>query len=192
MLLQCGLPTRFDGDCRITTMIHFLLGGSDYSAWHRLQDDETWSVCFGDPVRVYMINETDATLTHQDLGTDLASGQAFHSTVAHGVWFAAERVPPAVVGHALVGAGVSPVLNSRPESKLLARSELDYPHILLCSSSPSLRACVGCTCRYNLAAAEVGADVTRRVVSLQDSICYLRGKHSPWRRHSRSRRRSTS
>ena len=37
-----ALPARFSGERTASTAIYFLLGGDDFSAFHRLRSDEIW------------------------------------------------------------------------------------------------------------------------------------------------------
>ena len=51
MIPRRSLPARFRADRSHSTAIYFLLEGSDFSALHRLKQDEVWHFYDGDPLR---------------------------------------------------------------------------------------------------------------------------------------------
>lgn len=51
------------------TSIHYLLAGDDFSAWHRIQSDETWFFHAGCDLVIYSFAENNQ-LQIQRLGTD--------------------------------------------------------------------------------------------------------------------------
>jgi len=83
------------------TNIYFLLSGDTFSAWHRLDGDETWHFYRGSPIVISIITH-DGSLEERRLGPD----GPWQTTVPAGVYFAA-HVPDAV-GYALVGCSVAP------------------------------------------------------------------------------------
>jgi len=68
------------------TSIHYLLAGNDFSAWHRIQSDETWFFHLGCDLVIYSFAK-NGHLQAQRLG--LESG-CFQLTIAAGTWFAAQ------------------------------------------------------------------------------------------------------
>ncbi|CAN1565413.1 COG3542 Uncharacterized conserved protein [Burkholderiaceae bacterium] len=68
------------------TSIHYLLAGDDFSAWHRIQSDETWFFHSGCDLIIYSFAE-NGQLQTQRLGVD--SG-CFQLTIAARTWFAAQ------------------------------------------------------------------------------------------------------
>src|ERR1043165_2706234 len=42
VIKKAGLPDDFDGDRSFSTAIYYLLGGKDFSSFHRLKSDEGW------------------------------------------------------------------------------------------------------------------------------------------------------
>jgi hypothetical protein len=68
------------------TSIHYLLAGDDFSAWHRIQSDETWFFHAGCDLVIYSFAE-NGQLQTQRLGTH--SG-CFQLTIAARTWFAAQ------------------------------------------------------------------------------------------------------
>jgi predicted cupin superfamily sugar epimerase len=96
------------------TAIHYLLEEGDFSAIHRLQQDEQWNFYCGSPISIHEINA--AGLHHC---TVLGPVGPFQHTVPAGKWFGA------VVehGYALVGCTVAPGFDfsgfEMPERKAL-------------------------------------------------------------------------
>lgn len=76
-----GLPER-----SAYTSIHYLLAGNDFSAWHRIQSDETWFFHSGCDLIIYSFAE-NGHLQAQRLGVE--SG-CFQLTIAARTWFAAQ------------------------------------------------------------------------------------------------------
>ena len=68
------------------TSIHYLLAGHDFSAWHRIQSDETWFFHSGCDLVIYSFAE-NGQLQAQRLGIE--SG-CFQLTIAARTWFAAQ------------------------------------------------------------------------------------------------------
>jgi len=68
------------------TSIHYLLAGNDFSAWHRIQSDETWFFHSGCDLVIYRFAE-NGQLQTQRLGVE--SG-CFQLTIAARTWFAAQ------------------------------------------------------------------------------------------------------
>ena len=68
------------------TSIHYLLAGDDFSAWHRIQSDETWFYHSGCDLVIYSF-AADGQLKTQRLGVE--SG-CYQLTIAARTWFAAQ------------------------------------------------------------------------------------------------------
>lgn len=68
------------------TSIYYLLAGDDFSAWHRIQSDETWFFHSGCDLSIYSFAE-NGQLQTQHLGIE--SG-CFQLTIAARTWFAAQ------------------------------------------------------------------------------------------------------
>jgi len=68
--------------------IYYLLSGNDFSAWHRIQSDETWFFHLGCDIAIHYFDQQNALATIQ-LG--LESGQ-FQATIPAGTWFAAKPI----------------------------------------------------------------------------------------------------
>jgi len=48
-----ALPERFSGDRSFCTAIYFLLQNNDFSAFHRINQDELWHFYIGDPLIIH-------------------------------------------------------------------------------------------------------------------------------------------
>ncbi|MDN3987554.1 cupin domain-containing protein [Zwartia vadi] len=70
------------------TSIYYLLSGTDFSAWHRIQSDETWYFHLGCDVLIYFIDE-NKLLRNVQLGVTASN---FQVTIPSDTWFAAKPV----------------------------------------------------------------------------------------------------
>ena len=99
-----GLPERFDGPRTFATSIYYLLPGDDFSAFHRVRQDETWHFYEGSPLTLHTL---DAAGTYERLRLGRAfPDQQFQITIPGGTYFAATVDDPAAF--ALVGCTVAP------------------------------------------------------------------------------------
>lgn len=55
-----ALPLRFDGDRSFSTAIYFLLEEGEFSAFHRIRQDELWHFYAGEPLTVHAIDHDGA------------------------------------------------------------------------------------------------------------------------------------
>ena len=100
-----GIPAGHDDRRRAATLIYFLLGGSDFSAFHRVRwTDELWHLYAGGPLELHTI-DSDGSHALRELTTDLAHGEPT-ALVPAGVWQAARLAPGAA--WAFGGCSVSP------------------------------------------------------------------------------------
>jgi len=83
------------------TNVYFLLDGTSFSAYHRLDADETWHFYRGNPLTICII-DADGAFEERPLGPD----GAWQTTVAAGSFFAASLTHQ--TGYALVGCSVAP------------------------------------------------------------------------------------
>jgi uncharacterized protein len=83
------------------TNVYFLLDGTMFSAYHRLDADETWHFYLGNDLRVSIIGP-DGVLEEHLLGPD----GPWQTTVVAGSFFAASLANQ--TGYALVGCSVAP------------------------------------------------------------------------------------
>lgn len=65
--------------------IYALLTPQDFSAMHRLVEDEAWTFIAGDPAQVLVLNDDGSSeLVH--LGMDLDAGEVPHFRIPAGAW----------------------------------------------------------------------------------------------------------
>lgn len=84
-----GLPERFQSARCFGTSIYYLLDGEQFSAFHKLQSDETWHFYLGSPIVLHLINE-DGKYSEVILGQNIKKNEQLQFTIPHGTWFAAE------------------------------------------------------------------------------------------------------
>ena len=99
------LPARFAEDHHFSTAIYYLLEAPDFSAFHRIQQDEVWHFYQGSGLTIRVIT-TEGEHLSLKLGPNPEQGQSFQQVVNAGDWFAATVDEPG--GFALVGCTVAP------------------------------------------------------------------------------------
>lgn len=107
---EAALPDRFGGPRCFATSIYYLLPGDEYSAFHRIRQEETWHFYTGSPLTLHVIDAEGAYRTIT-LGRDYASGEHLQTTIRRGDLFAATVDAPAYDapdGFTLVGCTVAP------------------------------------------------------------------------------------
>ena len=100
-----GLPPRCDGDRAFSTAIYFLLKDGEFSALHRIQQDEVWHHYDGASLRIDVIDETGGHAPIA-LGTNVEAGERPLAVVTAGCLFGASLESGGT--HALVGCTVAP------------------------------------------------------------------------------------
>ena len=100
-----ALPERFGASRAFSTAIYFLLEKGNFSAFHRIKSDECWHFYAGDPLLIYIIEQT-GELKVISLGSDHESGQSFQYVVPANCWFASRPAPESE--YCFVGCTVSP------------------------------------------------------------------------------------
>ncbi|HTX02566.1 MAG TPA: cupin domain-containing protein [Candidatus Acidoferrales bacterium] len=83
------------------TNVYFLLDGTTFSAYHRLDADETWHFYLGNELTISVIG-VDGVLEERRLGPD----GPWQTTIVAGSFFAASLTNQ--TGYALVGCSVAP------------------------------------------------------------------------------------
>lgn len=106
-VFRSDLGVPFRGDTRSAgTSIYYLLAQGAWSAWHRIDADETWYFHAGGPLALHVLSPDGGLVTHR-LGDPLRHpGAVFQAVVPAGRWFAAELIHPEAF--ALVGCAVAP------------------------------------------------------------------------------------
>jgi predicted cupin superfamily sugar epimerase len=104
-IARAGLPKRFPGDRAFSTAIYFLLAGNDFSALHRLKQDEVWHFYDGVALTIHVL-DTGGNYWAVKLGRDVQAGEVPQAVVPAGHWFGA-TVSDAQ-SYSLVGCTVAP------------------------------------------------------------------------------------
>ena len=99
------LPERFDGDRSFSTAIYFLLRDTDFSALHRIRQDELWHFYDGSPLTIHMIDPVGEYST-ATLGRNVTQRETLATVVPTGWLFGAVINNPA--SWSLVGCTVAP------------------------------------------------------------------------------------
>jgi len=105
VILNNNLPIRFSGNRCFSTSIYFLLKSEDFSAFHKINQDEVWHFHEGSPIRIHQISpkgEYSSIL----LGNDIVNGQLFQHVVPANYWFGATVENKE--SYTLVGCTVAP------------------------------------------------------------------------------------
>lgn len=112
--------SNFKGDRNYSTCIYFLLISDDFSAFHKIIQDEIWHFYDGSPIKLHLINK-DGEYSKIIIGSAIDQGQVPQYVVAGGIWFAAEMINKN--DYALLGCTVAPGFNFL-DFELAKRNEL--------------------------------------------------------------------
>lgn len=99
------LPDVFESERNYSTGIYYLLKSDDFSAFHKINQDEMWHFYLGDTIELTMISE-DGVLTTVHIGNDILLDQVPQIVVPKNYWFAARVIKSN--SFALVGCTVAP------------------------------------------------------------------------------------
>ncbi len=102
---QNALPACFSGSRNYATSIYFLLKSGQYSAFHKIKQDEGWHFYAGTSLTLHLISP-NGDYSHVVIGQNIDKGERFQYYVPAGYYFAAEI--NADDSFALVGCTVSP------------------------------------------------------------------------------------
>ncbi len=100
-----ALPACFGASRNCCTSIYYLLERGNFSAFHRMRQDEIWHVYDGGPIRIHLLLDGGAS-QGMLLGRTPERDGVPQGVVPGGCWFAAEPVEEA--DFVLVGCTVSP------------------------------------------------------------------------------------
>jgi uncharacterized protein len=125
-ILAQNLPVRFEEDHCFSTSIYFLLKGDDFSALHRIKQDETWHLYSGSSMTLHIIDEK-GSYNILKLGLNLEKGEQPQQTVKAGCIFGATVDNKDT--YTLAGCTVAPGFEFS-DFELLSRQNLieKYPH----------------------------------------------------------------
>jgi predicted cupin superfamily sugar epimerase len=102
---RSGLPDRFTGDRAFSTSIYFLLQHAEFSALHRIRQDELWHFYDGSSLTVDAIDPQGKHSTVM-LGRDVKAGESLMAVIKAGSLFGASLRDRD--SFALVGCTVAP------------------------------------------------------------------------------------
>ena len=91
---QVEVPSRFSNHNRqrdAATLIYFLMQGGNFSAFHRIKEDEIWVYESGGPAIIYMLDSKTKQRIQKVLGS-VEKGDAPVVIVPHDTWFANEVI----------------------------------------------------------------------------------------------------
>ena len=115
-----SLGPAYNGKRNYSTCIYFLIGSEDFSAFHRIKQDEIWHFYDGSPIRLHMISDNGVHTQHI-IGRDFSNNETPQFIVPGGYWFAAEVIQED--NFSLVGCTVSPGFDFE-DFELKSREEL--------------------------------------------------------------------
>jgi predicted cupin superfamily sugar epimerase len=99
------LPPRFTGNRCFATSIYFLLKSGEFSAFHRIRQDEIWHFYDGCPLTIHMISE-NGVYSSAALGNKAKKGMHLQFCVPAGCYFGA--LPDEEYSYSLTGCTVAP------------------------------------------------------------------------------------
>ena len=103
-----NLPNVFSSNHAWISVIYFLLDGDDFSAFHRLKQDEVWHFYAGSSLTLHVIDPTGSYTTVK-LGLNLKAGEEPQAVIKAGWWFGA--TVDDTKSYSLVGCTVSPAFD---------------------------------------------------------------------------------
>jgi uncharacterized protein len=83
------LGVKFSGKRNFSTCIYFLLTSENFSAFHRIVQDEAWHFYEGSPLSLHMISP-EGEYNKVTVGRNFEIGEVPQFVVPGGTWFAAE------------------------------------------------------------------------------------------------------
>ncbi|GAA4277826.1 cupin domain-containing protein [Aquimarina mytili] len=105
VIAKNGLEKSFNGDRNYCTAIYFLLTSDNFSAFHRIKQDEIWHYYKGSSLYVHVIDPNGEYKRHV-VGVNIEQGESPQLVVPAGCWFASSVKD--VDAFSLVGCTVSP------------------------------------------------------------------------------------
>lgn len=102
---KAALPERFSGERRYSTSIYYLLKHPEFSALHRLKQEEVWHFYEGSPLTVHIIDKA-GNYSRQTMGRNFDAGEKLQLVIYAGELFAATVEQKE--SYALIGCTVAP------------------------------------------------------------------------------------
>lgn len=100
-----SLPETFSGPRNYSTCIYFLLTSENFSAFHRIKQDEQWHFYDGSPLHIHVIDPMGNYKKHT-IGNAVSENLFPQLIVEAGHWFASSVAKPN--SYSLVGCTVAP------------------------------------------------------------------------------------
>ncbi|EDP95118.1 cupin domain-containing protein [Kordia algicida OT-1] len=100
-----ALLDDFSGDRSYCTSIYFLLTSKNFSAFHRIKQDEIWHFYGGSALSVHVIDK-EGKYTEHKVGMNFSKGEEPQLVVPAGCWFASSVAKEN--SYAFVGCTVAP------------------------------------------------------------------------------------
>lgn len=95
----------FMGKRAFSTSIYFMLRAGNFSAFHRIKQDEIWHFYLGAAIELFVLDK-DGQLEKVIIGPDIFSGQHLQYVVKGGNWFASRVLN--IQDYSLAGCTVAP------------------------------------------------------------------------------------
>ncbi|KOR28314.1 hypothetical protein TI03_05000 [Achromatium sp. WMS1] len=105
LITQAALPKRFTGDRCYATSIYYLLKYPEFSAFHRLKQEEIWHFYDGQALTLHII-DLQGNYAQKMMGRNIDNGEVLQHVVYAGQLFAA--MPTYKDSYSLVGCTVAP------------------------------------------------------------------------------------
>jgi predicted cupin superfamily sugar epimerase len=102
---KSALPIRFDGSRSYSTSIYYLLKHPEFSAFHRLKQEEIWHFYEGSPLTIHVIDQ-DGKYFCKRLGRNIDQDETLQLVIYAG-WLFAAAVDQAG-SYSLIGCTVAP------------------------------------------------------------------------------------
>ena len=114
-----SLDFEADGERNYSTSIYFLLNENDFSAFHKIRQDEIWHFYAGSTLLLHTINP-NGNYNLIRIGNNLENEEFFQFVVPAGTWFASEVENK--TSYSLCGCTVSPGFDFRDFEMLSAKT----------------------------------------------------------------------
>jgi uncharacterized protein len=90
--LRKDLPKRFDGDRHFNDATYFLITKDSFSPFHKVNNNEIWIFCAGDPA-VQTTIDKDAELKQVTLGSNITKDQTLIGVISPEAWQSTRLLP---------------------------------------------------------------------------------------------------
>lgn len=86
-----SLSENYEGSRNTSTAIYFLLTSDQFSAFHKIEQDELWHFHLGSTIELHTLSPEGIHKTHR-IGNELIAGDQLQLTVPGNHWFAARAL----------------------------------------------------------------------------------------------------